>query len=101
MYTNPTTNSARRDLRALDEQRDIVSKKAWGPISGGETYRTEAARLYPMPAPASPPTGLGNDQEGGGDGEGIWEPREREGEERGWRWARINRRRQSTCSLSF
>lgn len=36
-----------------------------------------------MPAPASPPTGLGNDQEGGGDGEGIWEPRERERREVG------------------
>jgi hypothetical protein len=51
-----------------------------------------------MPVPGSLPTGLGN-QEGGGDEEGIWEARERKGEERGWRWARINRRRLSTCSL--
>lgn len=31
-----------------------------------------------MLEPASPPTGRGNDQEGGGDGEGIWEPRQSE-----------------------
>lgn len=44
-----------------------------------------------MPAPARPPTGLGNDLARGGDGEGILGAgRERSGEERSWRRARIN-----------
>ena len=64
------------------------------PDGGGE--------VIPNAGAGEPPTGLGNDQEGGGDGEGIWEPRERGRERREVGGGRVLiGGRQSTCSLSF
>lgn len=75
IYSNPTSNSA-RDLRALDEQRDMVSKKAWG----GKTLPGGGGEVVPNAGAGEPPTGLGNDQAGGGDGGGGFGSREtREG----------------------